>query len=244
MKRCISYLALLISVIALVVSLMNAGAKNVDKVIEKWVDSNPQKVIDSLNKYVMELQQKENEERQKQSKEVLPKVKNDIMSDRTIPYAGNVNGSKVVIEFFDYNCGHCRTVSKSVDQLVSDDKDVKVILAELPIFGGSSTTAAKVALTVKKMFPSKVYEIHKALMSGNARTDEGIYEVVKSVGLDPDVIKSSIEKNSKELDATLAKIRDYAMQLGINGTPAFIIGDELIPGAIGLDQMKEYVNKK
>ena len=88
--------------------------------------------------------------------------------------------------------------------------------------------------------PKKYY---KALMNGNARTEQGIYEAVAKAGVDVNSVKAGVVKYSATLDKTLAKNREYAIQLGINGTPAFIIGDELVPGAMGLEQMKELLKK-
>jgi protein-disulfide isomerase len=212
-------------------------------IITKWVNNNPEVLIESLNKHVMELQQKAQEEQKVKAKETLPAVKNQIMKDKSFPKTINRRADVTIIQFADYNCGYCKSAAKTIHKLVQNDKKVEVIFIELPIFGGLSTEAAKVGLAVNKINPAKYYDFHYNMMEGNAREKSGIYDAVKKTGLDVSEVKRTVERNSADFDNKLAKNRMIAQSLGLNGTPAFIIGDELIPGAVQYEQAVMYVKE-
>jgi protein-disulfide isomerase len=212
-------------------------------VIKKWVNNNPEVMIESLNKHVMEMQKQAQEEQKSRAKESLPVVKSEIMKDKAFPKTINSRADVTIIQFADYNCGYCKSAAKTIHQLIQNDKKVEVIFVELPIFGGLSTEAAKVGLAVNKMNPAKYYDFHYNMMEGNARDKAGIYDAVRKSGLDANEVKRIVEKNSTDFDNKLAKNRAIAQSLGLNGTPAFIIGNELIPGAVQYEQAVMYVKE-
>jgi len=212
-------------------------------IITKWVNNNPEVLIESLNKHVMELQQQAQEEQKIKAKENLPAIKKQIMKDKAFPRTINRTADVTIIQFADYNCGYCKAASKTIHKLIQNDKKVEVIFVELPIFGGLSTEAAKVGLAVNKINPAKYYDFHYSMMEGNARDEAGIYDAVKRAGLDVNQVKRTVEQNSADFNTKLANNRGIAQSLGLNGTPAFIIGDELIPGAVQYEQAVMYVKE-
>ncbi|MEZ0304477.1 MAG: DsbA family protein [Hyphomicrobiaceae bacterium] len=144
------------------------------------------------------------------------------------PIVGNANGDVPVIEFFDYNCGYCKKAFLDLAKLVDKDKKVRVIMKEFPILSKGSEEAAKVALAAKMQ--GKYWEFHRALLQSQGQANEATsLKVAEKLGLDMARIKKDMASPEvqKEIDAT----RELATKMGIQGTPHFIVGDRIVPGA-------------
>lgn len=144
------------------------------------------------------------------------------------PVIGNPKGDVTVVEFFDYNCGFCRRAIPHLARLIESDKNVKVVFQELPIFGKDSEDASRVALAAAKQ--GKYWDVHKALLEtpGKANAAKAL-KIAKKLGLDMDKIKADMK--SDEVTNAIRQVQALARKMGINGTPHFFIGDQLIPGA-------------
>jgi protein-disulfide isomerase len=148
--------------------------------------------------------------------------------------AGNPAGKVSVVEFFDYNCGYCKRSLPDVLKLTETDKDVRLVIKEFPILGPGSLVAAKAAVAARRQ--KKYWEFHLALMKETGAIDEArVFAVAKAVGLDVAKLRQDME------DAEVAKIiaRNHATAeaLGIQGTPAFVIDQTLVPGALGFEAL-------
>ena len=144
------------------------------------------------------------------------------------PIVGNANGDVPVIEFFDYNCGYCKKAFLDIAKLVDKDKKVRVIMKEFPILSKGSEEAAKVALAAKMQ--GKYWEFHRALLQSQGQANEATaLKVAEKLGLDMTRLKKDMASPEvqKEIDAT----RELATKMGIQGTPHFIVGDRIVPGA-------------
>jgi protein-disulfide isomerase len=144
------------------------------------------------------------------------------------PIVGNASGDVPVIEFFDYNCGYCKKAFLDVAKLVDKDKKVRVIMKEFPILSKGSEEAAKVALAAKMQ--GKYWEFHRALLQSQGQANEATaLKVAEKLGLDMTRLKKDMASAEvqKEIDAT----RELATKMGIQGTPHFIVGDRIVPGA-------------
>jgi protein-disulfide isomerase len=150
------------------------------------------------------------------------------------PVAGNPKGDVTIVEFMDYNCGYCKRSLPDVMKLVESDKNLRVVIKEFPILGPTSITASRAALAAGKQ--GKYKELHVALMSHKgALSDEAIFELAKSAGLDVDKLKADME--DKTIAARIEQNHQLASMLGIDGTPAFVIDQQLIPGALGYEAL-------
>jgi protein-disulfide isomerase len=146
--------------------------------------------------------------------------------------AGNPEGDVTMVEFFDYNCGWCKKGLPEVLSLVEKDKNLKVVMKEFPIFGGDSDYAAMAALASKKQ--GKYWEFHVALLSHEGKvTRDSVDEIAKAQGLDLEKLKTDM--NAPEVAAVLERNQKLAEQLAINGTPAFIIDNNVVPGYLPVD---------
>jgi len=132
-----------------------------------------------------------------------------------------------MVEFFDYNCGWCKKGLPEVMNLIEQDKNLRVVLKEFPIFGGDSDYAAKAAIAAKKQ--GKYWELHTALLGHEGKvTRDVVDETAKALGLDLEKLKADMD--SPEVAQVIAGNQALAQSLAINGTPAFIIDTPLTPG--------------
>lgn len=142
-------------------------------------------------------------------------------------FVANPGGAITVVEFFDYNCGYCKLAAPTVSRLVQENPDIRFVFKEFPIFGEASDTAAKVALTAAGK--AKGMALYNAFMATKPLDEAGIDRNLRAAGLNPEEVRNAAETD--EIAKQLNDIRSLAIALKIVGTPAFIVGDTLIPGA-------------
>ncbi len=149
---------------------------------------------------------------------------------------GNPKGNVTLVEFFDYNCGYCKRALEDVSALIKNDPNLKVVLKELPILSPGSVEAARVAVAVRMQNPAKYWDFHRALLGGRGEANMArALAAAQAAGLDVERIKKDI--SNPEVDATLAESEQLAKALQIGGTPSYVLGDQLIPGALPHDRM-------
>ena len=149
--------------------------------------------------------------------------------DRRDPVMGNPDGDVTIVEFFDYQCGFCKRVAKALFEVVEDDGNVRLVLKEFPILGTTSTFAARAALAAGRQ--GLYAPMHKALLAHRGRLSESaVKQIAREIGAD----LARLERDMDDTAVTthLDSIQSTAQRLGIRGTPAFVIGMEIIPGAI------------
>ena len=161
-------------------------------------------------------------------------VKNDNL------FLGNKNGKEVIIEFFDYNCGYCKRSFPEIMELVSENKDIKIILKELPVLGESSILASKASIASQKQ--DKYFEFHQELINFSGIISLiDIKKISKELGINFEQLQRDM--NSEETILLINESYKLADLIGVRGTPAFIINNNLIPGAIGKNEMLRFLNK-
>jgi len=213
------------------------------KEIEEWIRANPEIMLESINRYAVKQQEELIKQQQQQAGENIKKFQKELKDTK---YAGvlNPSGTRDIVIFYDYNCGYCKISSKNIDELLKQRKDVRVILRDIPILSEASKYASEVGMAILISQPSKYPEYHKALMSGSARSKQDINKAVESIGLKMSKVESVLSKNKDEINTAINSNLELAGKIGINGTPAFIINEELIPGAIDTQTLNEKVGKK
>lgn len=142
-------------------------------------------------------------------------------------FVANPNGKITVVEFFDYRCGYCKLSAPEVVKIIQENPDIRFVFKEFPIFGGPSNLAAKVALT--SAGKAKGLELYSAFMADKALDEAGIAKHLTELGIDP--TGAATAGDAPEIQKQIADTRELAAALNIEGTPAFIIGERLIPGA-------------
>jgi protein-disulfide isomerase len=157
---------------------------------------------------------------------------------------GNPQGDVTFVEFFDYNCGYCKRAMTDMMDLLKTDPKLKVVLKEFPVLGPASVEAAQVAAAVRMQDRSggkKYLEFHQKLLGGRGQVDRArAVAAAKEVGLD--VARLEKDMASDEAKATLEESFRLAEALGLNGTPSYVIGPNVVVGAVGLEALKEKVS--
>ncbi len=158
---------------------------------------------------------------------------------------GNPQGNVTMVEFFDYNCAFCKRALPDMMSLLQSDPNLKFVLKEFPVLGPGSVEAAHVAVAARMQDPTgkKYIEFHQKLLSGRGEADKArALAVAKEVGfdmarlekdMDSDEVKQTIDENMKLADA-----------LGVSGTPSYVVGNEVVVGAVGLDELKEKIKSE
>mgnify|MGYP002621743814 CR=1 FL=1 len=201
-----------------------------NSIIEDFIRNNPEIVRDTL----IALAAREEAERKQTG---LAKVRDD----QGDPVMGNANGTITLYEFSDYNCGYCKRVFEPIQQLVRDNPDVRLVIKEFPILSQSSLVAAKAAIAAEMQ--GKFGDYHIAMMTYRGQiTDAVVMRMAAQAGLDIEQLKSDME--SPKTMAIIQRTREAAAALEINGTPGLVVGDTVVPGAIGLDELTKLIAKE
>lgn len=156
---------------------------------------------------------------------------------------GNPNGDVTMVEFFDYNCGYCKHAMADMLALLKSDPNLRVVLKEFPVLGPGSLEAAKVAAAVQMQDPTgkKYLEFHQKLLGGRGEANKArAIAAAKDSGLD--VARIEKDMNGPAVMETLKESAILSQALGLNGTPSYVVGKEVVVGAVGLDTLKQKIN--
>ena len=201
---------------------------NIDTIIKKFLKKNPELLKSTLDNYKVSL------ENQKKQHAI------NLLKDVNNPGIFSKQADITIYEFFDYNCGYCKSVVRTIMDVLSEDKKINFVFVEFPILSEQSYFAAKAALASKNQ--NLYNKFHLSLMKINGRVnEEKVFSTAKKIGLDIDQLKKDI--NSPEIEQQLVKNREIAKLLGLNGTPAFIIGNIIYPGALNLNNLTKIIKQ-
>jgi len=206
----------------------------IERIIHDYLMRNPEVILDAVES----LEQKRNEQARANAKSAIGEHRDEILNDPDSPVAGNPKGDVTIVEFFDYRCPYCKQVEPSLAQLRKDDAKVRFVYKELPILGPDSVVATRAALAARKQ--NKYQDLHDALMRARGTLDEAtVLKIASEAGLDTTKLKADM--SSPEVERIIKRNLDLAHTLTINGTPGFIIGDQLVPGAVDMATLKSLV---
>ena len=206
-------------------------------VLKDALAKNPEMIIDSIKA----MQAKQKEQTSKEVEKSLDKYSAELMNDTTSPSIGDPKKTDVtLVEFFDYHCGYCKRVLPAITQLHNEDPKVRIIFREFPILAEDSATAARAAIAVNHLYPDKYFAFHTALMNSNGKFDDKLLsDVAAKQNLDWKKIQKEME--SADTKSVIEKTRAMAEELGVRGTPAMVIGKQLLPGAVPYDELKRVI---
>ena len=207
---------------------------DLEQAIEQYIRTHPEVIEQSLQA----LETKREAEEKSRQKVALANRQQDLLHDPSSPVSGNLKGDVTVVEFFDYRCGFCKRAANAVTQLQKDDPRVRIVYKDFPILGEASELAAKAALASK--IQGKHQAFHEALLATkNEITQEEVLRIAGAVGLDRNKLVTDMA--NPEWQVVIDRNRTLARDLGISGTPGFIVGTELVPGALDVKGLKELV---
>ncbi len=196
----------------------------IEQTVQNYLIKNPQILMQ-----MSELLEKQQAQAQTdQVKAAISKNAELIYRDNYGLEAGNPKGNVTIVEFSDYNCPYCKRAFNDLTKLLDSDKDVRVVLKEFPIFGERSEGTARVAIAAKNQ--GKYFELHAALLKNRGQnTQKAALGMAEKLGLDMDKLKQDM--GSDEVSKIIKETRELGTQLGINGTPFYLVGDRVVPGA-------------
>lgn len=216
------------------------------QIVADELKSNPRLVLETIlanPEVVMQavaiLREREDAENAAAAQAVLSTQMQLLTNDPNAPVLGNPEGDVTVVEFFDYNCPYCKKAAENVDMLIASDDGVRVVYREWPILSEGSRVAAKASLAARNQ---GLYQpFHEALMAQQGRLNEAlIMKIARSVGLD--VAKLRTDMEAPEVAEHIETSNRLAQALQFSGTPSFVIGRELVPGMVSVDQMQAIVD--
>ena len=207
---------------------------DVEKIVRDYLIANPEVIQEAIQA----LQAKREASENARTKAAIEVHGDALRAHPMTPVSGNASGDVTVVEFFDYQCGYCKRSLASMIGLLKSDTNVRVVWKELPILGPASRFAARAAMAAKKQ--GKYFDLHIALMGARGRlTEQKVMDAAKDVGLE--VARLHDDMKDPRIETYLDETQQLATALGIRGTPAFVIGDTLVPGAIDEAGMKQII---
>ena len=205
--------------------------------IHDYILNHPEVLVESLEA----MQRKKIEESNKQTVDYLLQNKSNIENDGLPPVFGNKGGDITVVVFYDYNCSFCKQANLITNEILESDTGVKIILRPLPILGGTSMYAAKVALAVHKISEEKFPLIHNEMMKMKPITEEGIKALLVANQIDYQIVENEI--NSFAIKELVAKNFDLAKNLGIKGAPSYVVNSIFIPGLVDKERFTSIIGE-
>jgi protein-disulfide isomerase len=215
-------------------TVMPKDRAGLDQAIHDYLMAHPETVVDALKA----AQQQADAQAAEQSRRMISTKKKELFDSPDDLVQGNPKGDVTLVEFFDYRCPYCKQIEPSLDALLKEDGKLRIVYKEFPILGEASVYAAHVALAAKKQ--GKYAEFHRAMMATKGDiADATVLNVANSLGLDVTKIKSDM--SAPEVDKVIEANYGLADALNIQGTPAVVVGDTLVPGAVDLDTLRKEI---
>lgn len=204
--------------------------------IKEYLLANPEIMLEVQEA----LATKQRAKQQEAAEGAISENKNAIFNSKYDMVLGNPDGDVTVVEFYDYNCGYCKRALTDMEEILAKDKNVRFVLKELPILGPDSLAAHKVSAAFRLVAPDKYGEFHRALLSSEDRaTEETAIAVAGKLGITEKQLRAKMEKEPH--DAAVREAYTLANDLGITGTPSYVIGNEAVFGAVGAEEISTKV---
>ena len=210
--------------------------EEIETIVRDYLLANPEIIEEAITI----LQENRAEEALSAEARAIESKKDLIFSSPHQMVLGNPAGAISLVEFFDYNCGYCRRAVSDMNALIDANPDLRVVMKEFPILSPGSIEAARISVAVKDTAPERYLEFHEAIFSrpGEANAAKAL-EIAAEIGLDRQSLITAA--NHESVTRNLQEVQELAETLGISGTPSYVIGSELVPGAAGFDALQAKV---
>eukprot|EP01132_Coremiostelium_polycephalum_P011771 gene11771-14401_t len=203
----------------------------VEAIIKDYLIKNPEVLLEAQ----AALSAKQEASQQQAQGQVISQNHDKLFNSSLDAVFGNPKGDVTVVEFFDYNCGYCKRALPDMDALLKSDPKLRFVMKEFPILGPDSTKAHIVAKAFKALMPEKYLEFHRDLLGRDGRaTEDAAMQIAVKLGGNEKAIREKMK--SPDIAQAFQQNYDLANALNINGTPSYIIGNEVVPGALGADK--------
>ena len=219
-------------------SFSEAQRAEIEKIVRNYLLSHPE-VLEEVS---AELSKRQAVAETMKHEAAVAKNAQAIFSSPRGVTVGNKDGDVTFVEFFDYNCGYCKRAMTDMMELMKADPKLKVVLKEFPVLSAGSVEAAQVGVAVRMQDPTgkKYLDFHQKLLTGRGAADKArAMAVAKEVGLD--MAKLEKDLSSAEVRNTLEENFKLAEAMGMNGTPSYVIGKQVVIGAVGVESLREKI---
>jgi protein-disulfide isomerase len=217
-------------------SIAPAQKTAIEKIVHDYLVEHPEVIKEAI----LALQAKEQQSKLDVQTQSVIENKDALFNDPASPVAGNPMGDVTVVEFFDYHCPYCKAVAAPLQQLLQADKGVRLVLKEFPILGEDSVLASRAALAAAGQ--GKYWEFHQALMEHRGQFDMDVIRTIAGkIGIDPAKLVTAM--GEQKIEPMISANHKLAQTLDISATPTFIIGDQVVEGAVPLERLKELIQK-
>lgn len=212
--------------------------QEIERIIREYIVSHPE----VLQEAVAELEKRQAQAEAERQRSTIGAHRDALLNSPHHVTLGNPQGDVTLVEFFDYNCGYCKRALSDMLELLKTDTKLKIVLKEFPVLGPGSIEAAQVAVAARMQDKTgkKYLEFHQRLLGGRGQADKArALAAAKEAGFD--VARIERDLGSPEVKATIEESMKLAESLGINGTPTYVIGDAVVPGAVGAANLKRQI---
>jgi protein-disulfide isomerase len=211
--------------------------REIGTVVRDYLLQNPE----VLQEVITELQRREQQTQTAARQTAIQDSRKQLLSSPRDIVAGDPSGDVTLVEFFDYNCGYCKRALTDVRALMKNDPKLRVVLKDFPVLGPDSVEASRVSLAAKQQLKGdKLFDYHAKLMETRGRVNgERAIAVAKEMGIDAARLQRDME--SAEVKQAIQENLVLGDKLGVSGTPAFVVGDEVISGAVGIEPLRKTV---
>jgi protein-disulfide isomerase len=215
-------------------TLTPAQKEAVERVVHDYILAHPEVMVEAIRA----AQAKAKEKKEESAKHAIIERRTELLSDASAPVAGNPEGDVTIVEFFDYRCPYCKQVEPHLAALLKEDPKLRIVYKEFPVLGPESVFASRMALAARKQGKYAIF--HDAMMTAKGNvTEETVLSVARSVGID--VARAKTDMTAPDIQEIIKRNYALADALDIQGTPAFIVGDTLVPGATDLDSLRRLI---
>jgi protein-disulfide isomerase len=215
-------------------ALTPAQKEAVERVVHDYILAHPEVLVEAIRT----AQAKAKEKKEEGAKQAITQRRGELLSDASAPVAGNPQGDVTIVEFFDYRCPYCKQVEPHLEALLKEDPKLRIVYKEFPVLGPESLYASRMALAAQKQ--GKYAPFHGAMMAAKGQiTEETVLGVARSAGID--VARAKTDMSAPDIQEIIKRNYALADALDIQGTPAFIVGDTLVPGATDLDNLRRLI---
>jgi protein-disulfide isomerase len=205
----------------------------IENIVREYLIKNPAVIREAM----LALQVQEEKQKRETTAANMKLLRSEIYSDADSPVAGNAQGDVTVVVFFDYFCGYCKKTLPGLQTLLGSDSSLRIIYKEFPILGPQSMVAAQAALAASRQ--GKFAAFHQAMIAADSASDEVIKATAERLGLD--YAKLQKDMLDPKISAALERNTRLAESLNVNGTPAYLVGDQVIPGALGSESLARLI---
>ena len=209
----------------------------VEAIVRDYILANPdivQEALDAIAARANAAEIAQRKEALEQNRALLENSPNQMV-------LGNPEGSVTLVEFFDYNCSFCRRAMADMLDLIAEDKDLRVVLKEFPVLGPGSLEAARVSAAITITQPDVYLAFHRELLEADEQATEATaLSVAEAVGADMDLLRATLD--NPEVMTPIREAYALADAFGLNGTPSYVIGDEVVVGAVGYDALRDAID--